>query len=375
MAVEQGLFLARAFSVARRSRTTRQPIITRSGRTRITPLVTRSGRARQTPIYSYQPRARAKATPITTFRRFGAVNFGDSAVAPVLFTAAAQLGFRAGRRRRAGKKRARRLAKPPRGGSRGRSRGRASRSPLAFHGRRSTGSASAARAVQTIGRMLVRAKTAQKASAAVTRALPRLTELKVHGKRLDPQKPLRAAQKAAAAQAKAAHRAAEVAAAARAAAARAAAKAEKAQARALESNARVVQRAHDRAQKTLERADAKAAKAADKAVKAVERARAADAKAAAKQAKDGTLAEKLTEFVRGRLHLPNAATAISVATGLPMPGVNPDAVAQQDECREADDKRRNRVARQARCAGVPCADQGVPAELPENVVRFPKPKG
>jgi len=207
-----------------------------------------------------------------------------------------------------------------------------------------------------------------------------IRELKVKGKRLalpaitpipSRKAELAKSKAAVAAAGRAADRARDQAKKAADARAAAAAKAEAAQARALDSNARVVQRAHDRAQKALDRADAKAAKAADKAVKAVEKARAADAKAAAKAAKDDSLVDKLTEYVRGRLNLPNAATAISVATGLPMPGAVPEAVAQDEECRQADHKRRRRVAKQARCAGVPCGEE-VPEDLPDNVVQFPK---
>jgi len=373
---EQSLFVvgvntAGALSRASRGRSRTSATITRSGA--ITPAARTSSRP-------FRPRP-APASPASA--RIGAGGFGSEALAPVLLTAAGQLGYIQGRRYAQAKKRRRRLASS-RSTARAKPRVTARVTVRGQHGRTARrtarlGSQDSRAAAKVIRQLFpgLGARGAQRASNSVIR------ELKVKGKRLalpgitpipSRKAELKRAQAQLAKADRAAAAAAKAAAHARAQAAAAAAKAEKAQERALASNARDVQRAHDRAQKTLEQADAKAAKAADKAVKAVEKARAADAKAAAKAAKPKDLVEQLTEFVRGRLHLPNASTAISVATGLPMPGVNPDAVAQQEECRQADDKRRNRVAKQARCAGVPCA-QEVPQDLPENVVAFPKPKG
>lgn len=383
---EAGLFVVGLNTATKRS--VARPTITRTGARQIT----RTGSVvipRSRTVARAIPRPRPSPSSPASIR-IGAGGFGSEALAPVLLTAAGQLGFIQGRRYAQAKRRRKRLASS-RSTTRARGTLKISRATGGAHGRPSRTrrgttdttvrtSGTVARAARALSKALQRSRP----NAAYGAAQKAIAPLKVKGRALAlaPLTPI-ASRKAELARSQAALRKANAAAeharaaATRAAEARAAAaaKAAKAQERALASNAKAVQRAHDQAQKALDRADANARKAIDKAQKLREHARAVDAKAAAKQAKDSTLGEKMIEYVRGRLNLPNAATAVSVATGLPMPGVNPDAVAQQEECREQDNTRRKRFAKQARCAGVPCgdqADQAVPAELPDNVVQFPK---
>jgi len=125
-----------------------------------------------------------------------------------------------------------------------------------------------------------------------------------------------------------------------------------------------LQRTEQRTQKKLDKIKQRAQARYDRAVKRIERKRISEE---SKQrlidqlhlpktlTSSRALNETLTRFIRDRLHLPNTATALSLATGgAPLPGADPEAKARDDECRKNDDRKRERLKKQARCLGVPC---------------------
>lgn len=243
--------------------------------------------------------------------------------------------------------------------------------------------AGAARATQAIVRAfqrnfgLSRTQATSVARKATVQAKA-ISPLVVKGKRLSTAKLDAAAARRLARDEARARAAAERAA---AAARRAAERTAKAQARAFRAQDRQAQRALEHLQKQQARIDVRAQKAKDKLLKQIQRKQQADAKKAMREAqklaKNRSLGEEAVDFIRKRLNLPNAATAIQVATGVIAPGAVPQAVAREEECREQDTRRRRRVSRQARCAGVPCGEE---IEEPatgsgDNVVPFPRPKG
>jgi hypothetical protein len=138
---------------------------------------------------------------------------------------------------------------------------------------------------------------------------------------------------------------------------RAAEKAQKAQQRAFRSQDKAAQRAAARAKKALDRSDKALANIKAKAaarVKAHDLKEAKKALRVAKKRGERSLGEQALDYLKGRLNLPNAATALQLVTGKPQPGASEKAIEQDKDCQDADQKRRDRIAREARCAGVKC---------------------